>query len=74
MTKSDHYITEVHLPTDTLGACRNVKNCGNGSYPPYKVTLGDGWCMSCYDKKIAGGKPHLKSKAQGRRGPITAFP
>jgi len=39
----------VYLPTHTVGVCLNVKKCKNGVKPPYKVDLGDGYCVDCYD-------------------------
>jgi len=40
---------ESPLPIHTIGVCLNVRRCGNGLKPPYKVDLGDGYCMTCYD-------------------------
>jgi len=73
MNNGDHYPSSVYLPTATLGVCRNAKNCKNGLYPPYKVTLGDGWCMDCYDKKIVN-YPHPINETHTQQEPHTAFP
>ena len=65
--EGDHYPENVYLPIATIGVCRNVKNCKSGYYPhpitkKWGVELGDGWCMSCYDTKIAGNNPHPRTK------------
>ena len=41
---------EVYLPTYTVGVCLNVRRCGNGLKPPFKVDLGDGYCVTCFDR------------------------
>ena len=41
------YIEEVYLPDESVGHCKNVKNC-----KAWAVLLADGYCVDCWDKGV----------------------
>ena len=45
---------KTSLPVDTIGTCKNAKNCCNWK----KTYLGNGYCMECWDRGL-GGKTGL---------------
>ena len=53
-------ILPVKTPVDTMDTCKNARNCGNWK----KTYLGNGYCMTCWDKGLGGEtkKPPHKKK------------
>lgn len=54
-TVNPYAINKVPLPSETTGDCKNWKRCRQ-----YNVTLGNGLCMKCWDKKT-GSRRYGKS-------------
>ena len=60
METQERKFIPVKTPVDSIGTCKNARNCGNWK----KTYLGNGYCMTCWDKGLGGGtkKPPLKKK------------
>jgi len=59
-------IKAVKTPVESTGPCKNAINCGNWN----KIYLGNGYCMTCWDKGLGGGTkkpPHKKKEDYDQR-------
>ena len=45
-------LAPVILPQEEVGTCKNWKRCRN-----FKVILGNGYCVDCYDKGLDNRRP-----------------
>ena len=56
-------VYDVRLPVESTGRCKNALRCENTD-----VTLGNGYCMDCYDKGIDSRTGRLsKADSEKRR-------
>ena len=47
-----HNIDEsIVMPVPSFGVCKNARNCKN-----FKVVLGNGYCLKCYDRGLDRGR------------------
>ena len=63
METQERKFKPVKTPVDTMDTCKNARNCGNWK----KTYLGNGYCMTCWDKGLGGldGKTKIPSKRNG---------
>jgi len=59
-------VYNVILPVESIGRCKNALRCGSTD-----TTLGNGYCMDCYDKGIEKGGRLSIADSERRR--IRAF-
>ena len=45
---------ETPIPEHTIGDCIRWKNCKS-----FKVDLGNGYCVTCWDRGYGGGRRHI---------------
>ena len=53
-------IQPVKTPVESVGSCKNASKCGN----QYTAYLGNGYCITCWDKGLGGGikiPTHIKN-------------
>ena len=66
METQERKFKPVKTPVDSIGTCKNARNCGNWK----KTYLGNGYCMTCWDKGLGGGiriPPHKKKGDHDQR-------
>lgn len=63
MSDGKRKIVPIKTPIESIGSCKNVRNCGNEM-----VYLGNGYCLRCWDKGLGGG---IKIPAYKKRKSMT---
>ena len=53
-------IVPIKVPIESIGSCKNVRNCGNKM-----AYLGNRYCLRCWDKGHGGG---IKIPAYKKKG------